>query len=295
MRLLLTGASGQLGAYLLQQAQREGQEVVAWSGSRTGRLLGTPLQPVDLADLDRVAAAFRQARPDAVLHAGAAARVADCHREPEQARRVNVDGTARLMGMAEQARARFVLVSTDLVFDGERGNYREDDAPVPLSVYGRTKLEAEQVVLGRPRAAVARCSLMFGPNLCGRPGFFDQMAAALRAGKSLDLFEDEWRTPLSLRAAAQALLALARSDVTGLLHLGGPERLSRLDMGRRLAEFLGITAPHIIPVSRNSVPAAEPRPRDTSLDSSRWRGLFRKLPWPDWEAALQEIAVSGSA
>jgi dTDP-4-dehydrorhamnose reductase len=287
VRLLLTGASGQLGAYLLRELTAAGAEVTAWSGARRGELFGTPLQPVDLADAGAVAAAFRQARPGAVLHAAALASVAECHRDPERAFRVNVGGTATLAELAAGAGVRFVLVSTDLVFDGEHAPYREADPPAPLSAYGRSKAEAEAAALAAPRAAVARVSLLFGRALAGRPSFFDQQADALRAGRPVTLFADEWRTPLHLATAARALVALASSDFTGVLHVGGPERLSRLEMGQRLAHFLRADPGVIVAARRADAPAEEPRPRDVALDSSRWRGLFPALPWPTWEEALR--------
>jgi dTDP-4-dehydrorhamnose reductase len=293
MRILVTGASGQLGSYLLRRL-RGTADVAGWSGTRPGELFGVPLRPVDLADAGAVAEAFRQDRPDVVVHAAALARVADCHRDPDRATRVNTAGTALLADLAAAAGARLVYVSTDLVFDGERGWYREDDPPAPLSVYGRSKADAEAAVLAVLRGVVVRVSLLFGPSLSGRPTFFDEQVAALRAGRPVTLFADEWRTPLGLAAAANALITVASSDVTGLLHVGGPERLSRLDMGRRLAAFLGADPSGIVAVSREQAAATEPRPRDTSLDCGRWRGLFPGLPWPAWEDALREMVPAGA-
>jgi dTDP-4-dehydrorhamnose reductase len=289
MGWLVTGASGQLGGYLLRYLHDRGEPVVAWSGSSTGDRFGIPLVPVDLADADAVATAFRAARPDTIIHAGALARVDTCYGDPVRARLVNTEGSARLAELAGQAGARLVLVSTDLVFDGTRGGYTEDDPPRPLSVYGRTKADAEAAVLAVPRTAVARVSLMFGPTLAGRPSFFDHLLAALRAGRPVTLFADEWRTPLSLDAAARALVAMAESGVTGLLHIGGPERLSRLEMGRILAEHLGIPPEPIMAAGRDAIPGAEPRPRDVSLDSTRWREQFPGLPWPTYREALAAL------
>lgn len=292
MRLLLTGASGQLGAYLLREALRRGCPIVAWSGRRPGELFGCPLRPVDLTDEDAVAAAFREARPDVVIHAAAMAGVADCHRDPARAEVINTRGSARIAELAEQSGARLVHVSTDMVFDGERGGYREEDAVAPLSKYGRTKAEAERVVLAHPRTVVVRVSLLFGPGVGERRTFFDEQVAALKEGRPLTLFHDEWRTPLSLLAAARGLLDIAESDVVGLLHMGGPERLSRLDMGRRLAAFLGLDPVGIVSASRLSAPAVEPRPRDLSLDSSKWRRLFPRSRGPDWDDDLREMMSS---
>jgi dTDP-4-dehydrorhamnose reductase len=289
MRLLVTGASGQLGAYVLNEAASLGTPVIAWSGSRTGSLLGVNLQPVNLARREEVAAAFRQAQPTVVIHAAAMARIADCCKDPGQAQAVNTAATRLLAELAAVAKAKLIYVSTDLVFDGERGGYREEDVPCPLSVYGKSKAEAEADVLAGPGNVVTRVSLLFGPSLSGRPAFFDVQLNALREECPITLFADEWRTPLGLKTAAQALLALARSDFAGMLHVGGPERMSRVEMGRRLAGFLRISDKAVVEKNRVDFPSPEPRPCDVSLNSSQWRSHFSSIQWPRWEDALREM------
>jgi dTDP-4-dehydrorhamnose reductase len=293
-RLLITGAGGQLGSYLLRELARESAQVVAWSGSQPGERFGISLQPVDLACRDRIASAFREARPTAVLHAAAVSSVPACHQDPQHCHRVNVEGTRILAELAHEAKARLLLVSTDLVFDGQQAPYREDAPPCPLSVYGRTKCEAEQAVVAYPEHLVARVSLLFGPRLGGRASFFDHMLGALRDQRSLPLFVDEWRTPLALNAAARALVHLVRSSVTGIIHVGGTERLSRYEMGCRLADHLGVDDSVLQPVPRAQADAPEPRPRDVSLDSSSWRRFFPNDSWPGYEAALEEMGLGSS-
>jgi len=290
--ILITGASGQLGAYLLHEARRQQQPVIAWSGVRTAASAGGTL-PVDLTDHQQTTAAFERAAPTVVIHAAALASVADCQRRPALAREVNVVGTARLAQLAAAAGIRLVLVSTDLVFDGTKGDYREDDTPTPLSEYGRTKRAAELAVLAYPHHAVVRVSLLFGPSLTGRPSFFEQQRLALQGGQPLRLFADEWRTPLDLRSAAQGLLALAATDFAGVIHCGGPERMSRLEMGQRLARQLGHDPAALVPARREQIPAPEPRPRDVSLDSARWRRLFPAPP-PNYEAALAAMLAESA-
>ncbi|HZV03699.1 MAG TPA: SDR family oxidoreductase [Gemmataceae bacterium] len=301
MRLLLTGASGSLGSYILRECLRQGDTVIAWSGSRQGELFGCPLRPIDLAAPDAIASAFRDARPDGVVHTAALAVVSECHRDPQRAERINTRGSAILAELADRAKIPLIHVSTDMVFDGEHAPYREEDAVAPVSVYGRTKAEAERAVRAYPRNTVVRVPLLFGPTLTGRSSFFDQQLLALREGRRIPLFHDEWRTPLSLLVTARALLAIVSGTggtgvspigPLGLLHIGGPERLSRLEMGQRLAAFLGCDASGIEPISRTSIAAAEPRQADLSLDSSRWRGLFPHQEWPDWNSALSQLMSS---
>src|SRR5262249_40468773 len=103
-------------------------------------------------------------------------------------------------------------------------------------------------------------------------------------------FLDEWRTPLALLTAARALLGIAMSGPTGLLHVGGPERMSRWEIGERLAAFLRTGTTGLVSGHRPNGPG-EPRPRDASLDSRRWRELFPNEPWPTFEQALREMGV----
>ncbi|MBN1341651.1 MAG: sugar nucleotide-binding protein, partial [Phycisphaerae bacterium] len=167
-----------------------------------------------------------------------------------------------------------------LVFDGQDPPYDESARPNPLSGYGRTKLEAEAAVLACRRGVVVRPSLMFGLPAVTRATTFGLQLAALRDGLELRLFEDEFRTALWLEDAARAIVAIGRSDFVGLLHLAGPERISRLEMGLAMAKSLGLSSDRIRPVSSASMSFPEPRPSDVSLDGARLRETFSDLPAP---------------
>src|SRR5207253_193217 len=110
----------------------------------------------------------------------------------------------------------------------------------------------------------------------------------------ITLFADEWRTPLGLLPAARALHALGRSDFTGTIHLGGPERMSRLEMGQRLARFLGVADTPLVAGQRDSAPGAEPRPQDVSLDSTLWRSRVPQIRVADFESAVAVLAARGN-
>lgn len=286
MRWLITGASGQLGAYVLRELQRQGEkDVIGWTGQTTGELFGFTLQPMPLHDAEALRLGWSRWHPDVVIHTGAMARVEACYRDPRTAFAVNVVGSGQLAQCAAGSQVRFIYLSTDLVFDGERGDYSEQDEPRPLSIYGSTKLAGERCVAQYPGSVIVRLSLLFGPGLGRQHTFFDRLVDALRRGLTMPLFVDEYRTPLFLAAAAEALLHVARSSVTGLWHLGGAERLSRWEMGVQLAERLGADPQLIEPTSSNGR-FAEPRPRDVSLNSSRFQEAFPQVEIPDYGESL---------
>src|SRR5262249_28995358 len=146
MRVLVTGASGGLGRYVLAQRPAD-VTVLGWSSKPAEPAGDLPLTPVDLASARALEAAYRMSRPDVVLHLAACSLISDCHRDPDRARAVNTDATARLASLARADGATIIYTSTDLVFDGAAPPYREDSRPGPLSVYGRTKLDGEASVL----------------------------------------------------------------------------------------------------------------------------------------------------
>lgn len=249
-----------------------GRPVVAWSGSQKGRVAGVELRPVDLTDASQVRRAFAAADPRGVIHCAALSAVGDCYRDPVRAGLVNTDATALLGELA----SRMIYTSTDLVFDGKEAPYTETDEPSPLSLYGKSKRDGERALLGREGAAVVRVALMYGPALIGSGGFFEQQKSALMKGTKVKLFHDEWRTPLALDEAAAGLIRVLDAEFDGVLHLAGPERLSREEMGRRWARFLGADLSLVEAVSQGEVEFPEPRPADVSLDCGK---ASRTLGW----------------
>ena len=184
-----------------------------------------------------------------------------------------------------------MFTSTDMVFDGRSAPYNEESETCPLSEYGRTKARAEDCVLRNRDSAVVRLPLMYGFPRSRRTTTFSNQVAALRSGQPLRLFDDEFRTPVWLADAAVAIVSLAESDFSGIVHVAGPERLSRFDMGKQMAELMGIDAPNIDRVSRFSVDASEPRPEDLSLDGSKFASLFPNLNPGPMRAEVFDDAV----
>lgn len=267
LRLLVTGAGGLLGGRLAALLAAE-MDVVAAVHHAAGPP-GLPTVPLDLLDPASTKAALDTVRPDAVLHSAALADPDRCHREPELAERINTDAPAWLARLCARRGLRLVALSTDLVFPGTRAYAADGEEPRPILIYGRTKLEGERAVLREhPGAAVARVALVVGRGH-GRATASESIAWALQAGRALRLFSDQFRTPVDPMSVAAAAAVLLREGHSGLFHLGGPERVSRHQLGMRVAALLGLDA-GLIREARQADEAVEvPRPLDVSLDSSR--------------------------
>ena len=273
--LLLTGSTGFLGLRLAPALA--GPWRVA-GASRTAS--GPGSVAMDLADPASIERAFAAVRPAAVVHCGAIASPDACERDPEMARRVNAEGTKVLAGLCGAAGARLIVISTDLVFDGEKGRYDEDDAPNPLSVYGRVKLDAEEAALARaPGAAVVRICAAYGRLLGGRPCFTDEILAAVSRGQAISAFTDQWRTATAADFLAGVLLRILDAPgLSGVFHWGGAERATRFEAAVALCGAFGYDPALIRPARMNDKPASARRPRDSSLDSSRLAAALGLAP-----------------
>ncbi len=273
--LWITGAGGLIGNYLVQTAPVHAPQFL---------VLGLARPQLDLTDFPAVRQRFIQDRPQVLIHCAALSRSPDCQANPQLARKLNLEVTTFLAELA--AEIPFIFFSTDLVFDGRQGNYDESSPVNPLSVYAQTKVAAEQIVLGNPKHTVVRTSLNGGVSLAGDRGFNEQLRKAWEAGRSLTLFTDEFRCPISACVTARAVWRLVEQSQPGLYHLAGSERLSRWEIGQLLAARWPQLHPRIQHGSAADYPGA-PRSPDTSLDSGKIQRLlpFRLPGLSEWLAA----------
>ncbi|WP_435006540.1 SDR family oxidoreductase [Tundrisphaera lichenicola] len=287
MKILLTGASGQLGAYLLEQLIADGHKVEAWSLRAREDRCGVKFRPIDLTDADATERALRQTAPQAIIHAAALSSAEAVRADPAGANTINVEATRRIAEWSMKNGRRLVFTSTDLVFDGSRPWSREDDPAIPLLIYGQTKKDAENAVLQGATGVVARLSLLFGPSRSGRPYFFDRAIQEIREGIPRTFFDDEFRTPLDLSTAARILIELMTSDLSGLFHVAGAERVSRFELMRRASMALGLNTELVKANRRSDQFSSHPRPADVSLDTSKLLSVFPNLIRPSIEEAIR--------
>jgi dTDP-4-dehydrorhamnose reductase len=276
VRVLVTGAGGLLGGRLASLLRASGVDTCA--AYRTAPPPdGLECVSVDLAPEGALSRLLDRTQPDAVVNAAALASVELCRTHPDLAVTVNTLLPGRLAVACRERGLRLVTLSSDLVFAGERAPLAEDAPARPLSLYGRTKLAGEEAVLAaHPSAAVARIALVVGRGHGARPSASESVAWALAAGRRPQLFQDEFRTPVDPESVARALVSLLERGCAGRFHLGGPERLSRYQLGARTARALGLDLAGLLPGSQADREAEEPRPPDVALDSGR---AERELAW----------------
>jgi len=292
MHVLITGATGQLGWPLVEELSRLGVTPTLWSRRTRQRVAGLSPCCVDMTDSDAVAAAFAEASPDVVVHLAAMSSIAACCREPDIAEAVNIGATQQLASLCDDRPARLIYLSTDMVFDGNASSpYDEVALPNPTSVYGQTKWRGEAAVL-HVGGVVLRIAMLLGRTRIGAPKFTDHMVRAVRGGESMTLFDDEWRTPLDQRTAAEAIAMLVGSELRGTFHLGGPTRLTRYELGERLAKTTGADGSCFQRASRLSIDSPQPRPRDLSLDAAKLLAALPDLHWPPLDETLRRLLDS---
>ena len=274
----LTGATGLIGHYLSQLAPKLAPN---WTVQPLTRA------QLDLLDFNAVRRQFREDPPQLVIHCAAITAVADAQTNPALARRLNVEATQQLAELA--AEIQLVFFSSDLVFDGRKGNYVETDPVNPIHIYAETKVAAEQIILKNPRHLVVRTSINGGISRAGNRGFNEQLRLAWKTGRPMTLFTDEFRCPIFAGETARAVWELALQKCTGLYHVAGAERLSRWQIGQLLAQRWPELKADIKPGTAKDFPGP-PRAPDISLNISKvQRVLAKSLPGlSEWLAANPE-------
>jgi dTDP-4-dehydrorhamnose reductase len=266
VRLFVTGGTGYLGQELVRQALLLGWTVAASHHRRPPLPYPARWVQLDLRDSRATRRVLESLHPDAVIH------TAYTQSGPDLTP-LTAETPGHLARLARGLGARFIQLSTDLVFDGRAERpYREDDPPNPLSGYGRAKLEAERRVLEHEGSLVVRTSLIYTSRL--EPADkYSRFALGLLRGDRGALFDDEFRTPVALEDLAAALLELVQHPRSGILHVAGPEVLSRLEFARLLVRARGLD-PTPLP-SGSALDFPGPRARNTALDCTLARSLLR--------------------
>jgi dTDP-4-dehydrorhamnose reductase len=268
MKILVTGGSGMLGKALIPLLSREHRVSYTVHSSPAEHQGAEPIQ-CDLSG--------RLSLPgfEAVVHTAALTDVDYCQGHPEEAYRANVTATQNLVQACPGA--YLLYISSDFVFDGEKGCYTEEDLPNPISEYGRTKYLAEKEI---PKSGCSLRTSIYGlGGNGGRPTFIEKALARLEGGQEIYGFDDQWFSPMSIYNLAELVAEIIIRRPSGVLHLGGPERLSKHQFMSRLAGAFGHPESLVKANSFRGYKFAAPRPRDASLNNGHAASILKTPFW----------------
>ncbi len=291
-KIVILGASGLLGTYLDRVHKNDHCLGTCFSRNAPG------LHRLDLTDRSSTAGLIQDFKPDIVYLPAAITTPSLCQSDPDLARAVNAKPAAFLSELSLETGFRLVFLSSDLVFDGKKGNYLEDDPANPLSIYGRTKVEAEKAVLaGIERGAdclVVRTSLIIGQDRFGWTGNLAWMRGVIEKGEKIPLFTDEFRNPSGASELARGLALLAHGAAPGLYHLAGPERMSRFELGRIICAAMDWPESALRPTRLADLNLDPPRPADVSLNQDKARSVLgEEMVRPLAETLAQSVKAPG--
>jgi len=286
LKLLITGASGLYGSRLAQLALARGIEV--YSSDIQSLSVNGKFVKLDISGKTQVDEFFKAIKPDVVVHAATLTDVDKCETNKELAWKVNVEGTKNIVEAAHDAGSFLIYISTDYVFSGEKGLYKETDKPEPINYYGVTKLKAEEIVQTQAEYFIARPSVIYGSTpAAGKVNFALWLIETLRKGEHVKIVTDQWNTPTLNTNLAKMTLEVVESRLTGIYHLCGATRVSRLEFAKLIANAFGLDAGLIDPVLSSQFTWPAKRPMDSSLDTSKAQKTLQSKPLVMAEALKQ--------
>ena len=265
MKVLVTGSAGFLGTKVMNLLKDDFELIGTDKDGRKGSLR------MDIIDVNEVNSVIKKAKPDVVLHLASITDVDRCEVEKAFAKKINVDGTRNIIKACKGVNAKIIYVSTDFVFDGKKGDYKEDDKPNPLSYYAETKLEAESLVRKSGlRYLIIRPEVLYGYNGDGSErSFSNWVYVSLKNKKEIRVVDDHFNTPTLVDDITEAIKILIKKNREGRYHVAGPERLSRYGMALKIADAFGFDKALIGPIKTAELRQKARRPRDSSLNTEK--------------------------
>jgi dTDP-4-dehydrorhamnose reductase len=273
-RVLLVGGSGMLGSNIVVSNSAFDLDPTYLRN----RISHARALQVDISDRDRVLKRVEAIKPEVIVHAGGMTKPTACEKEPALAHKVNVEGTAHLVEAARGVGARFIFLSSDLVFDGSAEQYDEDSPTHPLSVYGHNKVEGEELVrTGSDDFAIVRTTVMYGwsSRYTERPEPFG--LAQDRPVEGLNMYRDQYRHFIFINDLVAAIFELIEMEDPSneTIHVAGPELISRYEFAQRLARTFGLPETGIRSIPFDSAPQAAFTPKRLNLDIAKAIRILR--------------------
>jgi len=271
-KIFITGGTGMVGRDV-SNFLKDRYEIIIGTIEREAKMEGCGIIYLDITEKEKTIETISEINPDFIIHLAALTDVNLCEEKKELARKINVEGTRNMVLAAERIGAKLVYASTNYIFDGKKGMYTEEDIPNPINFYSITKVEGEKEVLKYPNSIVTRIC-PFGLGTEKNPSFTTKIIQELANHRKMNLFTDQFFSPIFTQNYAEALIKLLESKFTGIINLAGSERLSRYDFAKNVSKIFNLDSTLLNPIKIGDLNEAAERPKDTSLDITKARQLL---------------------
>lgn len=271
-RILITGASGQLGSAVIKALSSKHDLLATDAISNDGIIWQVPFFTLDITNAHQIKTILHDTKPDVIINLATMTDVDDCENNPTQAELVNTTAVGYLI---EHFSGQFIQISTDYVFDGKAGPYNETDKTNPISVYGKTKLDAETIVQ-RPGKdwVILRTNVLFDYYPGTQASFIKWVIDSLRAGKIINVVDDQWNNPTWTHSLAEIIELVIENDVQGLYNYGGADYLNRFDFARLIANIFDLNESLIMPIKTKYLKQPAQRPLLGGVKTAKIENYF---------------------
>jgi dTDP-4-dehydrorhamnose reductase len=274
LKVLLIGSHGYLGSFITKYSKDYPYEFT-FTGRSAENLFNSPNYLVcDLLDPNSLATCLDKSNPDIIINCAAQALPDDAEKDKDYAYNANVTTTRNLVKESSKRKIKLIHLSTDYVFSGEKGNYKEMDETGPINHYGKTKLEAEQIIIGSDlKYLILRTSVLYGLRFSHqRLNLFHSIYEPLSKSQIISLPTDQVGCPTSVDDMAKSVLEFVKSSEQGIFHCCGPDMISRYEFGTNLAEIFGFDSKLITPIENKKQMAK--RPKDSSMNADKFNSIL---------------------
>ena len=282
MRILVTGANGLLGQKLSELLDSKDElDLIATARSPLSiKLNRGKFHLLDITNQASVDSVVALTQPDVIINTAAMTQVDDCETERDKCWLSNVTSVGYLVNACKKNNVKLIHVSTDFIFDGTHGPLKEDAKPSPVNYYGESKLAGEQVIIGSDIDwAIARTVLVFGiTSDLSRSNIVLWVKQSLENGKTINVVNDQWRTPTLAEDLAMGCYLLAVNNAKGIFHISGDEMMTPFDIAIKTAEFFQLDKSLVKPTDSNTFKQTAARPLKTGFDINKAKEVLGYLP-----------------
>ena len=275
LKFLVTGSAGLVGQQVVKDLSKSNQVFSCYNESKPE--YGDSVK-MDLKNYEMISSVLTEIKPDVVIHLGAMTGVDLCEKEKTSASEINTKATEIIAKECSKLNSFLVYVSTDYVFDGNFGMYKEDDVANPLGFYGKSKLEGEKAVQNfSTNWCIARTSTPFGLHPT-KKSFPMWVIENLQKQKQIDVLIDQFTSPTYIPNLSRMLIEISERRITGIIHVAGASKISRYQMASMISDKLNLDGTLLKQISMNKMKWVAQRPKDSSLDVSRASSILNEKP-----------------